>query len=130
MAALDDGVRRYLKDMIAAFGGEDAVEGDLVRAAYDAIRHWRAGLPESALMTRSPGDDGRAFQEAIRSFGDPFDLLMRDFPRMAGRERPGPEIVPRIIELRRRLEGVVARRATQSGCRGRAPPAWAAPPGR
>jgi hypothetical protein len=106
--ALDGPVRRYLEGVIAAFAaGDNPIEGDLVRAAYDAIWQWRAQLPESAILTRAVDDDTRAFQDAIRCLVDPVEVLMRTLPRIAGTGLPLPETVPRIIELRRRVESVV-----------------------
>jgi len=105
---LTNGTRTYLEGLVTEFGGDGAaVDGDLVRAAFDGISTWKAQLPAAALSTDKPGDEVRMLQVALRTCHDPLDLLFERLLTVSGASRPGSRALAGVAKARRALEEVV-----------------------
>ena len=73
----------YLNAVHELFGSQarPATGNDLIRACYDALENWKAGLPAGALSTRHLTQRTRRFQAILRYQSDPVQLLFERIPR-------------------------------------------------
>ena len=81
---IDQTKRDYLNAVLELFGTQarSATGNDLIRACYDALENWKAGLPAGALTTRYLTQRTRRFQTVIRQPSDPVQLLFERIPRV------------------------------------------------
>ena len=80
---LDQTKLDYLNAVQELFGSQarSAIGNDLIRACYDALENWKAGLPAGALSTRHLTSRTRRFQAILRQSSDPVQLLFERIPR-------------------------------------------------
>ena len=80
---IDQTKRDYLNAVLELFGTQarSATGNDLIRACYDALENWKAGLPAGALSTRFLTQQTRHFQVILRQQSDPVQLLFERIPR-------------------------------------------------
>ena len=80
---IDQTKRDYLNAVLELFGTQarSATGNDLIRACYDALENWKAGLPASALSTRFLTQQTRRFQAILCYQSDPVQLLFERIPR-------------------------------------------------
>lgn len=97
----------YLRELCYAFTHEQpGPEDELVRAAHDAVAHWRASVPEGSKRTQKVDAKAKALLRAIDSGGDPMDLLVNAIPAAFGADGPDVSIIPKLEEARRRIDGL------------------------
>ena len=79
---IDQTKRDYLNAVLKLFGSQarSATGNDLIRACYDALENWKAGLPAGALSTRYLTLQTRGFQSILRHPSDPVRLLFEHIP--------------------------------------------------
>ena len=80
---IDQTKRDYLNSVLELFGTQvrSTTGNDLIRACYDALENWKAGLPAGALSTRYLTQKTRHFQVILRQQSDPVQLLFERIPR-------------------------------------------------
>ena len=80
---LDQTKLDYLNAVQELFGSQarSATGNELIRACYDALENWKAGLPTGVLSTRYLTQQTRRFQTVIRQSSDPVQLLFERIPR-------------------------------------------------
>ena len=80
---IDQTKRHYLNAVLELFDTQarSATGNDLIRACYDALENWKAGLPAGALSTRYLTQRTRRFQTALRQQSDPVQMLFERIPR-------------------------------------------------
>lgn len=80
---IDQAKRDYLIAVLELFDTQarSATGNDLIRACYDALENWKAGLPAGALSTRYLTQKTRHFQVILRQQSDPVQLLFERIPR-------------------------------------------------
>ena len=80
---IDQTKRDYLNAVLGLFGTQarSATGNDLIRACYDALENWKAGLPAGALLTRFLTQQSRRFQAILCYQSDPVQLLFERIPR-------------------------------------------------
>ena len=80
---IDQTKRDYLNAVLELFGTQarSATGNDLIRACYDALENWKAGLPAGALSTRFLTQQTRRFQAILCYQSDPVQLLFERIPR-------------------------------------------------
>ena len=80
---IDQTKRDYLNAVLELFDTQarSATGNDLIRACYDALENWKAGLPAGALSTRYLTQKTRHFQSILRHQSDPVQLLFERIPR-------------------------------------------------
>ncbi|MCY3680270.1 MAG: hypothetical protein OXH16_02655 [Gemmatimonadetes bacterium] len=83
---IDRTKRDYLSAVLELFDTQArlATGNDLIRACYDALENWKAGLPAGALSTRFLTQQTRRFQDILRHQSDPVQLLFERIPRALG----------------------------------------------
>ena len=105
---LDGDLADYLDQMTEIFGADAAGrETDRLRRAWDALTSWADQLPPSALRTRNVGASAKDLQAVLRDMSDPVHIFTRQFPAIAGADRPTTAVVEGIDEARRDLEAIV-----------------------
>lgn len=79
---IDQTKRDYLNAVLELFGSQarSATGNELIRACYDALENWKAGLPAGALSTRYLTQQTRRFQAILRPPSDPVQLLFERIP--------------------------------------------------
>ena len=79
---IDQTKRSYLNAVLKLFGSQarSTTGNDLIRACYDALENWKAGLPAGALSTRYLTLQTRRFQSILRHPSDPVRLLFERIP--------------------------------------------------
>ena len=79
---IDQTKRDYLNAVHELFGSQarSATGNELIRACYDALENWKAGLPAGALSTRHLTQRTRRFQSILRHQSDPVQLLFVRIP--------------------------------------------------
>ena len=79
---IDQTKRDYLNAVLELFDTQarSATGNDLIRACYDALENWKAGLPAGALSTRYLTQRTRRFQTVLRQLSDPVQLLFERIP--------------------------------------------------
>ncbi len=79
---IDQTKRDYLNSVLELFDTQvrSATGNDLIRACYDALENWKAGLPAGALSTRYLTQQTRHFQIALCQQSDPVRLLFERIP--------------------------------------------------
>lgn len=79
---LDQIKRDYLNAVLELFDTQarSVTGNDLIRACYDALENWKAGLPTGALSTRYLTEKTRCFQSILRHPSDPVRLLFERIP--------------------------------------------------
>ena len=82
---IDPTKRDYLNAILELFGAQarpvPVTGNDLIRACYDALENWKAGLPAGALSTRYLTQKTRRFQSILRHPSDPVQLLFERIPK-------------------------------------------------
>lgn len=80
---IDQTKRDYLNSVLKLFSAQarSATGNDLIRACYDALENWKAGLPAGALSTRFLTQQTRRFQAILCYQSDPVQLLFERIPR-------------------------------------------------
>lgn len=105
----------YLRELCYAFTHEQpGAEDELIRAAHDAIAHWRAGVPEGSRRTQKLGRTAKALLRTIDAGGDPVDLLFRRIPDVFGAKRADSSIIPMIERARKDIDGLSEQFATEA----------------
>ena len=79
---IDQTKRDYLNSVLELFDTQarSATGNELIRACYDALENWKAGLPAGALSTRYLTQKTRSFQSILRHPSDPVRLLFERIP--------------------------------------------------
>lgn len=79
---IDQTKRSYLNAVLKLFGSQarSTTGNDLIRACYDALENWKAGLPAGALSTRYLTQKTRRFQAILCHPSDPVRLLFERIP--------------------------------------------------
>ena len=79
---LDQTKLDYLNSVLELFGTQarSATGNDLIRACYDALENWKAGLPAGALSTGHLTQRTHRFQAILRYQSDPVQLLFERVP--------------------------------------------------
>lgn len=79
---IDQTKRDYLNSVLELFDTQarSATGNDLIRACYDALENWKAGLPAGALSTRYLTQQTRCFQIVLCQQSDPVRLLFERIP--------------------------------------------------
>ncbi|MCY3869456.1 MAG: hypothetical protein OXG87_07845, partial [Gemmatimonadetes bacterium] len=79
---IDQTKRDYLNAVLELFGSQArlATGNELIRACYDALENWKAGLPAGALSTRYLTPQTHRFQIVLRQQSDPVRLLFERIP--------------------------------------------------
>lgn len=105
---LDTVLSRYLIELIEQFDArQPATDGDLIRQFYDSLEFWKSQLPDQALKTRLVSDETRLFQRILRKETDPGVVALREFPKLAGVEKPDEKTSKFISKLRCEIENIV-----------------------
>ena len=73
----------YLRFVYQQFSDEESeatTSGDLIRACYEAIEQWKEKLPGGSRSSKNLSKPTLQFRNALFSFGDPVDLLLKRIP--------------------------------------------------
>lgn len=102
--------RELIGEVTTLFGlvDGDPVEGDPIRRCHDALAHWRAALPQSALNSRFLTDRARKFGRMMTTAIDPYQLLFVTLPNSLGLTKGnGSELLAILTDCKSQIEAVV-----------------------
>lgn len=97
----------YLRETAYAFTHEyPAADDELVRAAYDAVAGWRAGVSEGSRRTQKLDIQAKKLLRAIDDARDPMDMLLKAIPAAFGAGAPDVSLIPAVERSRSQIDGL------------------------